>query len=161
MGRSSPEDSNAGVANPPIKPRTATSSERWRIASAQHAAVNFPQRSIMAYAPILPMGGYAPAPRASESYTEADHLRLFPPLETARKQVRELGALGGLHYKQLGEYRAGHFGDERVHAPLEAFRRRLARIESDIERRGRADMAAGRVPYLTLLPSAIPMSISI
>ena len=32
-------------------------------ASAQHAAVNFPQRSIMAYAPILPMGGYAPAPR--------------------------------------------------------------------------------------------------
>jgi arachidonate 15-lipoxygenase len=130
-------------------------------ASAQHAAVNFPQRSIMAYAPILPMGGYAPAPRASGSYTEADHLRLFPPLETARKQVRELGALGGVYYKQLGEYGAGHFDDERVNASLEDFRRRLERIESDIEQRGQADMAAGRVPYRTLLPSAIPMSISI
>lgn len=130
-------------------------------ASAQHAAVNTPQRSIMAYAPILPMGGYAPAPRASESYDEADHVRFFPPLETARKQVRELCILGGVRYKRLGEYGNGHFGDERVHAALEDFRRRLERIESDIEQRGRADKAAGRVPYLTLLPSAIPMSIVI
>ena len=31
-------------------------------ASAQHAAVNFPQRGIMSYAPAMPLATYAPTP---------------------------------------------------------------------------------------------------
>jgi arachidonate 15-lipoxygenase len=130
-------------------------------ASVQHAAVNFPQRTIMAYAPLLPMGGFGPAPRASAPCTVADRLALLPPLETARKQVRELGVLGGVYYKRLGEYPPGHFTDPQALRALRVFQASLLDLEVRIEARSRADEAAGEAPYRTLLPSAIPMSTSI
>jgi arachidonate 15-lipoxygenase len=44
-------------------------------ASAQHSAVNFPQASIMAFAPAMPLAGYAPVP------SEGPWLATLPPLD--------------------------------------------------------------------------------
>jgi len=130
-------------------------------ASVQHAAVNFPQASIMAYAPLLPMGAYAPAPQSSRRYSEADWLRMFPPLETARKQLRELYVLGSVWYKRLGDYDAGHFADPRVASHLSDFRASLRSIERKIDDRSDADERERHFAYRTLRPSAIPVSTSI
>ncbi|MEO0854285.1 MAG: lipoxygenase family protein, partial [Cyanobacteria bacterium J06648_11] len=43
-------------------------------ASAQHAAVNFPQKGIMSYSPAMPLAGYLCAEKVSPDMTEADYL---------------------------------------------------------------------------------------
>src|SRR5262249_17510840 len=52
-------------------------------ASAQHAAVNFPQYDIMSYAPAIPLAGYAPAPTTKQGATEADYFAQLPPRDMA------------------------------------------------------------------------------
>lgn len=130
-------------------------------ASVQHAAVNFPQRTIMAYVPLFSMGGYADAPTDPPSAQSKALTSFYPPLETARKQLRELTVLGGLYYKKLGQYPSRHFSDPKVGALLDAFQAELVDIESAITERNRALEARGQAAYTTLLPSAIPMSTSI
>ena len=55
-------------------------------ASAQHAAVNFPQGDMMSYAPAIPLAGYQPASILKGEVTEQDYLNLLPPLEQAQRQ---------------------------------------------------------------------------
>ena len=124
--------------------------------SVQHAAVNFPQYSLMSYTPHMPLAGYAPAPRSKQAGTEADLLALLPPLDVAELQM-ELGfILGSIHYTTLGQYRAGHFADPRVAEPLRLFQVRLDEIGDVIAVRNTV-----RTPYEFLSRSGIPQSINI
>ncbi len=54
-------------------------------ASAQHAAVNYPQSFIMSY---------APAPSSARGATLADYLSLLPSLDQAQKQLNITYILG-------------------------------------------------------------------
>ena len=123
-------------------------------ASAQHAAVNYPQSFIMSYAPAMPLAGYAPAPSSARGATLADYLSLLPSLDQAQKQLNILYILGSVYYTRLGDYPT--FTDGRVQAPLQAFQKALQQIEEMINQRNQE-----RPPYEFLLPSKIPQSINI
>ena len=135
-------------------------------ASAQHAAVNFPQYSIMTYAPFSAGTGGAPAPLAVAGQTAASWSQLLPSRLAAQEQILLFHILGGVYYRPLGEYRDNAFPylpvllDPAVvgpGGPLERFRTALAGIESTIVQRN----AARSRPYEHLLPSRIPSSTNI
>ncbi len=135
-------------------------------ASAQHAAVNFPQSSIMTYAPFSAgMGGTA-APVGPGGQTEASWSQRLPPTLAAQEQILLFHILGGVYYRMLGEYRDNAFPylpvllDPAVTAaggPLDRFRSALVAVESTIRQR---NLARTR-PYEFLLPSRIPSSTNI
>src|SRR6185369_2601530 len=129
-------------------------------ASVQHAAVNFPQSSIMSFTPAMPLAAFSPAPAVTSGIPREEVFQHLPPLEEAALQLAVGSLLGGVYYGRLGDYDRnipGHyFGDARVREPLLAFQNRLIEIELTI---GRRNME--RTPYTTLLPSAIPQSINI
>jgi arachidonate 15-lipoxygenase len=124
-------------------------------ASAQHAAVNFPQGKAAAV-PYQPLAGYAPAPTTT-GLTEQDALDFLPPLDRAIKQTHTLTLLGETYYTQLGWYAPFAFDDPRVVPGLLRFQERLRGIESEIDRRN----TTRRAPYAYLKPSLIPQSINI
>ena len=135
-------------------------------ASAQHAAVNFPQYSVMTYAPFSAGTGGLPAPGATPGQTEASWSQLLPSTLAAREQIVLFHILGGVYYRSLGEYRDNAFPylpvliDPAVAGPggpLERFRAALSAIESTIRQR---NLARSR-PYEYLLPSRIPSSTNI
>lgn len=122
-------------------------------ASAQHAAVNFPQYDVMGFAPAMPLANYAPA---LNNPTEAGVLAMLPPLDQALVQA-DLGyLLGSLYYSRLGLYPEGQFSDPALQQRLTAFQQRLATIEATILARNQH-----REPYPHLLPSRVPQSINI
>lgn len=125
-------------------------------ASAQHAAVNFPQKDIMSYAPAMPTAGYAELKDLGEHTTKEDYLSLLPPLIQAQEQLKLLHLLGSAHFTQLGQYEKDHFQDANVKAPLEQFQNRLEEITDIIYERNR-----NRPAYEYLLPKNIPQSINI
>lgn len=124
-------------------------------ASAQHAAVNFPQRRAAAV-PYQPLAGYAPAPTRL-GLTENDALEFLPPLDRAIKQTHTLTLLGDTYYTQLGGYAPGTFDDKRIVPSLWKFQERLRRVEREIDRRNQSR----RTSYSYLKPSQIPQSINI
>ncbi|HEU4732695.1 MAG TPA: hypothetical protein VFT22_32590, partial [Kofleriaceae bacterium] len=125
-------------------------------ASVQHAAVNFPQRTIMSYTPAMPLAAYAPFP-APQGSPPTQVLDILPPLQMALLQQVVGTALGGVDHTALGQY-GGELATLQVADALSAFQRALQNIELDIQRK----TALGeRTPYTTLLPSLIPQSINI
>lgn len=124
--------------------------------SAQHAAVNFPQLSVMSYAPAMPTAGYQPTSAITSQSTEQDFLALLPPLEQAQLGLNLLHLLGSVYFTQLGQYERNHFTDPRVAPLLKAFQTQLTMIESTINQRN-----LNRPQYDTLKPSKIPQSINI
>ena len=135
-------------------------------ASAQHAAVNFPQSSIMTYAPFSAGAGGAAAPAVAAGQTEASWSQMLPSTLAAREQILLFHILGGVYYRMLGEYRDNAFPYAPVlldpaiagpGGPLARFRSSLAGIESTIRQR---NLARTR-PYEYLLPSRIPSSTNI
>lgn len=125
-------------------------------ASAQHAAVNFPQKEVMSYAPAMPTAGYANLKDIGDHTTKEDYLSLLPPLSQAQEQLKLLHLLGSAHFTQLGHYGKGHFQDPNVQAPLGRLLNRLDEITDTIHERNR-----NRPPYDYLLPKNIPQSINI
>ncbi|MBC1223060.1 lipoxygenase [Nostoc sp. UCD121] len=125
-------------------------------ASAQHAAVNFPQKDLMGYAAAIPMAGYLPASTLKREVTEQDYLNLLPPLDQAQRQYNLLSLLGSVYYNKLGEYQQGYFTDQKVKPLLQAFQSNLQQVEDTIKQRN-----LHRPPYEYLLPSKIPQSINI
>jgi arachidonate 15-lipoxygenase len=130
-------------------------------ASAQHAAVNFPQRTVMSFTPALPLAAYAPAPTSVEEELPASaELTHLPPLQMAFLQQAVTFGLGNVYFTRLGGYdtylREPWFSDARVWPALEVFQKRLRATEQEIGRRN-----LSRIPYETLLPTAIPQSINI
>lgn len=134
--------------------------------SAEHAAVNFPQWTDMAYAPALSGACWAPAPKASSPASEQAFLDLLPPLQLAELQLEFLNLLGGMYFTQLGDYRANRWPygsalkDPAVAPALGRFRAALNQVEAEISAVN-ANPALRAVPYTHLLPSRIPQSINI
>ena len=135
-------------------------------ASAQHAAVNFPQSALMTYAPFYAGTGGAPAPTAAAGQSEASWSQMLPSRLAAQEQILLFHILGGVYYRMLGEYRDNAFPylpvllDPAITAPggpLERFRNALAGVEATIRQR---NLARTR-PYEYLLPSRIPSSTNI
>ncbi|WP_434047773.1 MULTISPECIES: lipoxygenase family protein [Sorangium] len=125
-------------------------------ASAQHAAVNFPQRTIMSYTPALPLAGFAPFPAPAQA-PATQVLDVLAPLGESILQQAVLGGLGAVYHTALGQY-GGQFTDLRARAALARFQQRLQAIEEQIHL---ANGLGERTAYSTLLPSAIPQSINI
>ena len=124
-------------------------------ASAQHAAVNFPQSELMSYAPAFPLALYSPAPTSSEE--QGNFMSMLPSLDRAQTQIEVVGLLGSVYYTQLGQYNKGHFKDPKVKSSLDKFQNRLRDIEIEISKKNSSRL----MPYKFLLPSQIPQSINI
>lgn len=126
-------------------------------ASAQHAAVNFPQATYMTYGPNMPLAGYEPAPTSPTGATSEEYLALLPSLEQAETQMNMTYSLGSVYYTRLGDYGKQYFVDRQVNGPLQKFRHRLKQIEITIDERN------GTRPtfYNFLHPASIPQSINI
>jgi arachidonate 15-lipoxygenase len=134
--------------------------------SAQHAAVNFPQYSVMTYAPFSAGAGGTPAPTASAGQSEASWSQMLPSRLAAQEQILLFHILGGVYYRPLGEYKDNAFPHLPVlldpavagpGGPLERFRTALAGIENTIRQRNTTRSR----PYEHLLPSRIPSSTNI
>jgi arachidonate 15-lipoxygenase len=134
-------------------------------ASAQHAAVNFPQRPLMTYAPAISGASWQDAPKKQDKHTEKQWLALMPPVKYALEQLNILYLLGSVHYRVLGDYRSNQFPylhwfeDSAVtskHGPLAQFQAALRDVEETINARNTL-----RISYTFLLPSNIPNSINI
>lgn len=133
-------------------------------ASAQHAAVNFPQRTLMSFAPAITGAAWAPTPVNKPG--EAQWLQLLPPMPEAQQQLNTLWLLGSVHYRPLGDYRLNDwpypewFRDPRINGkagPLQQFQAALNVIDAQIDQRN----LQRAVPYEYLKPSLIPTSINI
>jgi arachidonate 15-lipoxygenase len=125
-------------------------------ASAQHAAVNFPQKDLIGYAAAVPLAGYLPASTSGKEITEQDYLNLLSPLNQAQRQYNLLSLLGSVYYNKLGEYPQGYFKDPLVKPLLQMFQSNLQKVEDTINQRN-----LHRPAYEYLLPSRIPQSINI
>jgi arachidonate 15-lipoxygenase len=125
-------------------------------ASAQHAAVNFPQASIMSYAPAMPMAGYTSPPTSVDGITEQDYFKLMPPIKQAQGQLNLTYLLGSVYYTKLGDYSS--LVDSRVQDPLNKFQKNLKDIESKVAFR---NVTQPNNSYKFLMPSRIPQSINI
>ncbi|SCX73065.1 lipoxygenase family protein [Variovorax sp. EL159] len=135
-------------------------------ASAQHAAVNFPQYSVMTYAPFSAGAGGTPSPTGNAGQSEASWSQMLPSRLAAQEQILLFHILGGVYYRPLGEYKDNAFPHLPVlldpaiagpGGPLERFRNALGVIENTI---GQRNTARSR-PYEHLLPSRIPSSTNI
>jgi arachidonate 15-lipoxygenase len=139
-------------------------------ASAQHAAVNFPQYNLMSYAPKMPLALFEPPPR-DLAVKESDYLRALPPLNLAYAQCALGFLLGTVRYTKLGQYDHpgrlqqladsvshphSYFKDPRGAEPLAAFQKRLADIEET-----KIVPSARLNGYDYLVPSNVPQSINI
>ncbi|WP_432769609.1 lipoxygenase family protein [Sphingopyxis sp.] len=62
-------------------------------ASAQHAAVNFPQKDVMAFAPAITGAGWQAAPDAQAGHDKAGWLAMMPPMALALEQLNVLELL--------------------------------------------------------------------
>ena len=131
--------------------------------SAQHAAVNFPQKSLMSFAPAISGAVWGAKPEDGKSL--AQWRSMLPPLPEALQQVSLLQLLGGVYYRRLGEYKnnkfpyCAWFGDKTITkkgGPLDQFNQALSKVESTINERNKS-----RDEYTFLLPSNIPPSINI
>jgi arachidonate 15-lipoxygenase len=134
-------------------------------ATAQHAAVNFPQRPLMTYAPAITGAGWQPAPTQTDKRTEKQWLKMMPPVKLALEQLNILYLLGSVHYRELGDYRSNQFPylpwfeDKSIigeDGPLARFQQSLLHVETVIKSRNSL-----RISYEFLLPSKIPNSINI
>jgi arachidonate 15-lipoxygenase len=124
-------------------------------ASAQHAAVNFPQSGLMTYVPAFPLGCYSPAP--TQTQQQQNFINFLPNIERSELQVKVLSLLGSIYYTELGDYSGAHFQNLKVKIALDKFQLKLREIEQTILREDSQRL----VSYRYLLPSKIPQSINI
>ena len=134
-------------------------------ATAQHAAVNFPQRPLMTYAPAIAGAGWKDAPDEPSKHTEKQWLQMMPPFKYGMDQLNIMYLLGSVHYRAIGDYRSNQFPYHRwfeddaitkKDGPLEQFLKALKQVEDTINVRNTI-----RISYEFLLPSKIPNSINI
>ncbi|EDX83314.1 Lipoxygenase [Synechococcus sp. PCC 7335] len=126
--------------------------------SVQHAAVNFPQRGIMSFAPAMPTAGYLPADQIPGIDSEAKYCQLLPPKDMARRQFLILQILGGVYHTQLGDYPSNSFGAD-VKGAQQAFQQALEEIDSRIDKRNHE--FPSKFNYTYLKSYNIPQSINI
>ncbi len=128
-------------------------------ASAQHAAVNFPQKELMMYTPAFPLARYLPVP--IDTQQRENFINGLPPLEQALNQINLVYLLGSIYYTNLGNYSASAFTDPNVISALDKFQTNLKDIEQQINQRNSNSKDDRIIPYKFLLPTNIPQSINI
>ncbi|MGL4305132.1 MAG: lipoxygenase family protein [Mycobacteriaceae bacterium] len=135
-------------------------------ASAYHAAVNYPQTTLMTYVPFAAGTMSTPPPERAEGYTEADWIKMLPGTLSSLATFYFLNGLGSVYYRPLGDYRDNFFPyplvftDPRITGaggPLARFRENLISVEAEIHRRNKNRSQ----PYEYLLPSNIPTSTNV
>jgi arachidonate 15-lipoxygenase len=156
-------DDGGRVRGFPARIETATglaTALTWLIftASAQHAALNYPQFDFMAHAPSMPAAGYAPAPERDPSLdAEAAWARMLPPEALAADQLDFFYQQSSVRENCLGRYPHHHFADPRARSLADRFAEQLASAEDVIAARNDHRF----MPYPWLLPSNITASIHI
>lgn len=134
-------------------------------ASAQHAAVNFPQGKVMSFTPAMPLSGRSPAPTNDTSYESEQELvkKMFPNRIASLLQLNALNIIGVCQYTTLGVYEEGHFkgAPDEVRAALEKFKSDLTEISLIIQKRNKEEEEAQLPTYSYLDPKNIPQSINI
>lgn len=129
-------------------------------ASAQHAAVNFPQGEVMTYAPFISGATWAPDPDARTGKTRADWEAQLAPIALALQQLTTLYTLGSVYYSTLWDAKFHYqrkFRDPKTRDALAELRRGMHRVEAEID----AANSTRAEAYEFLKPSKIPMSINI
>jgi arachidonate 15-lipoxygenase len=135
-------------------------------ASAQHAAVNFPQKDIMTFAPAITGAGWASAPTTQAGHDKTGWLGYMPPRSLSLQQLDTLYLLGSVHYRPLGDYRCNNFPylpwfrDPAIigaDGPLARFQATLRGVDNTVLARN----AERQYPYPYLQPALIPTSINI
>ena len=135
-------------------------------ASAQHAAVNFPQRTMMTFAPAVTGAGWTAAPTGQKDHDKDEWLDYMPSMSLALEQLSSLFLLGSVYYRPLGDYCTNRFPYESwfqdpaitgSEGPLARFQAGLRAVEERIIARNRKRMH----PYVYLQPSQIPTSTNI
>eukprot|EP01038_Epipyxis_sp_PR26KG_P015284 gene15284-20588_t len=122
----------------------------------QHAAVNFPQREMMTFAPICPTAGYKEI--SDDKINTYAPLEMLPSVDTAEAQIGVLARLGGIYYTRLGYYDEGVLSSL-TNDPLKLFHQNLSEIEDIINARNKK--VNEKFQYKILLPAKIPQSINI
>jgi arachidonate 15-lipoxygenase len=133
-------------------------------ASVQHAAVNFPQSTLMQYTPAMPLCGYAPAPTTAKPFSSMNDwvAKMIPDLKKAQVQLSTAEIIGVLRYSVLGEYGKNlNFAPDQVDVALAEFQKKLGQIGSDIMQRNAKERQAGLPVYDHLVPKNIPQSINV
>jgi arachidonate 15-lipoxygenase len=126
-------------------------------AGPQHAAVNFPQKTDMAYLPAAPLAGFIPEIKG-RSHTEADYLDFLPPIEVACTSQMALEFLGDIYFNRLGQYALTFaFDSDAVKTAISNFQTKLDQVEAVITERDKSRIFS----YPHLRPSRIPKSINI
>ncbi|WP_293138601.1 lipoxygenase family protein [Okeania sp. SIO3I5] len=126
--------------------------------SAQHAAVNFPQKTDMMYVPAFPLARYLMPPTNIED--RESYIQGLPSLSQAQSQINTLYLLGSVHYTQLGKYRGSAFPENKeLQAALTKFQENLNAATIIINKRNQSPERL--MPYEFLLPENIPQSINI
>jgi len=132
-------------------------------ASAQHAAVNFPQIEYASFLPNYPGATFTPPPPDFQktSTTPKDLLATLPPVTNTQTQVSVTYALAGYHYDQLLDYAADL--EPNAAAVCKRYHDQLtgevqARI---VARNSERERTAGLLPYPYFLPENIPNSTSV
>lgn len=137
-------------------------------ASVQHAAVNFPQKTLMAYAPAVAGAQYAHMSTTATGDDERAHIEqwcqtLTPP-RVAIDQLDILNLLGSVYHTQLGHYENDQFCDKahrRWPKPVRdahaQYLEELGRIDRRIVEREQDET----LKYHYLRPRNVPQSINI
>ncbi|MFK0730993.1 MAG: lipoxygenase family protein [Gloeotrichia echinulata GP01] len=123
-------------------------------ASAQHAAVNYPQKDLMMYAPAFPFARYLPAPTNTQD-TES-FINGLPSLTQSQSQINLFYVLGSVYHTNLGNYST--LKDSKVQVALKAFKQELQKVTETINKRN--DSGHRLIRYEFLLPANIPQSIN-
>ena len=133
-------------------------------ASAQHAAVNFTQKTDMIYLPAAPLSGFLSledfTKKSVGSHTKEDYLRFLPPLDVAFVQCSMLEMLGSVFHTQLGYYDDNIGSRVKPYFTDEAIRAYNSDFQDEINDRNESKFRS-RHPYLAMLPSRLPQSINI
>jgi len=132
-------------------------------ASAQHAAVNFPQIEYASFLPNYPGATYKPPPADFQrtKTTRQDLLATLPPVGNTQTQVSITYTLAGYHYDELLDYADDLEPNaaaicKRYHDLL------IGEIQPKLDARNlQREQAEGLLPYPYLLPKNIPNSTSV
>ncbi|MEB3342228.1 lipoxygenase family protein [Okeania sp.] len=126
--------------------------------SAQHAAVNFAQKTYMMYVPAFPLAHYLMPPTNIED--RESFMDGLPSLNQAQSQIHTLYLLCSVHYTKLGKYRSSDFPEnKKLQAALTKFQENLSVAATIINKRNQSSDRL--MPYEFLLPENIPQSINI
>lgn len=130
-------------------------------ASVQHAAVNFPQKAYMSYAPAVAGALYKDPPKEVEKSDVNRWLLMLTPSNIALAQVRVLHVIGELKHTGLGEYPKVEW---KAWGALIRYRAKLRRIGKSIAQREREEeqiWGDAGLKYEFLHPNNVPRSINI